>query len=369
MTSLSEIYGHEENLSKAIAESDSFEELLNICGVVPTEKAIFETRVDLGHDDHEGRIDIIQPTTAGIVIVEVQYGTSDNSHAKRLQNYATNFRKPAFVIWVAEKFRKDHAALFEQAKTPVLCATVSQSDDLLKLKKASPINWTKQSQAKRIKEAHSKFLELFPRLFRKGGRIDFVPMHRFFGGVKYQSLTSRRKRLYKDLYKKIVQRNKPIDFESNIMAVIEWYLAGLPKKTHFYLLKHPSFQQKKEEWMDEMACHWMLCNLNNDHPFLDFSYLYSMMDDLPRGRNHTDVYALEHSSRVSNLKARDFFNDEPWYEFSNEYDSSTVGPAGYFYNEYYYEQLSEWIEWQRCNWKKGDVVKDPNIHRWIPYEQ
>ena len=121
MTSLSEIYGHEENLSKAIAESDSFEDLLNICGVVPTEKAIFETRVDLGHDDHEGRIDIIQPTTAGVVIVEVQYGTSDNSHARRLQNYATNFRKPAFVVWVAEKFRKDHVALFEQEKTPVLC--------------------------------------------------------------------------------------------------------------------------------------------------------------------------------------------------------------------------------------------------------
>ena len=39
-TSLAEIYGHKENLSKAIASSDSFEELLNTCGVVSTEKAI-----------------------------------------------------------------------------------------------------------------------------------------------------------------------------------------------------------------------------------------------------------------------------------------------------------------------------------------
>ena len=30
---LSESYGHEENLSKAIASSESFEELLNTCGI------------------------------------------------------------------------------------------------------------------------------------------------------------------------------------------------------------------------------------------------------------------------------------------------------------------------------------------------
>lgn len=98
MPLLSEIYGHEEKLSRAIAVCESFKELLSICGVLPTEKAIFETRVDLGHDGCKDRIDIIQPTTAGVVIVEVQYGKSDNNHALRLQNYATNFRKPAFVF-------------------------------------------------------------------------------------------------------------------------------------------------------------------------------------------------------------------------------------------------------------------------------
>lgn len=288
MTSLSEIYGHEENLSKAIAESDSFEDLLNICGVVPTEKAIFETRVDLGHDDHEGRIDIIQPTTAGVVIVEVQYGTSDNSHARRLQNYATNFRKPAFVVWVAEKFRKDHVALFEQEKTPVLCATVSQSDDLLKLKKASPIYWTKQSQAKRIREAHKKCLELMEKLFvgkpsthcyEKG----FIPMQKFFGQTEYHSLSSARAGRYKTRNRKGGARNKAWDFEQNVQAIIEWYLQGLPKKTQFYLLKHPSFVQTKEQWKDEMACYWMLCNMYNDHPYVDMAY---ETDDAYRRLDH-----------------------------------------------------------------------------------
>ena len=167
MESLASIYGHEENLSKAIAKSESFVELLKNCRVVSNEKANFEKRVDSGHYDQEGRIDILQPTTAGIVIVEVQYGTSDSSHAKRLQNYATNFRRPAFIIWVAEKFRKEHVALFEQAKTPVLCARAIQNEDGIQLKKASPINWTKQSQAKRVKEAHKVCRAYEKTVYRK----------------------------------------------------------------------------------------------------------------------------------------------------------------------------------------------------------
>lgn len=277
MTSLSDIYGHEENLSKAISASASFEELLNICGVVSTDKSIFETRVDRGHDGREGRIDIIQPTTAGVVIVEVQYGTSDSSHARRLQNYASNFRRPAFVIWIAEEFRKEHIAIFEQAKTPVLCAKVIETEDGLTLRKASPIFWTKQTQAKRVKEAHKKCVELMEKLFsgqpstycyEKG----FIPMQRFFGQTTYTSLSKARKDRYRDRYKGAAPRNKAWDFEANVEAIIEWYLQGHPKKTQFYLLKHSSFIQAKEQWKDEMACHWMLCNLSNDHPYLDMSY-------------------------------------------------------------------------------------------------
>ena len=165
MTSLPELYGHEENLSKAVAASSALERLLAACGVVATDKALFETQVDLGHDDRSGRIDIIQPTTAGIVIVEVQYGNSDGSHARRLQNYASHFRYPAFAIWIAEKFRIDHTTMFELAKTPVLCAKVHHSGEELILTKASPIYWTKKSQAMRIKESHKKYLRLAARLF------------------------------------------------------------------------------------------------------------------------------------------------------------------------------------------------------------
>ena len=373
MESLASIYGHEENLSKAIAKSDSFEELLNTCGVVSTEKAIFETRVDRGHDDHEGRIDILQPTTAGIVIVEVQYGTSDSSHAKRLQNYATNFRRPAFIIWVAEKFRKEHVALFEQAKTPVLCARVIQNEDGIQLKKASPINWTKQSQAKRVKEAHKKCVELMKKLFTgkpSTNRYEkgFIPMSRFFGAIKYQSVSNSRSRLYKDRYKKKEPRNKPIDFEANIMAIIEWYLQGLPKKTHFYLLKHPSFLQTKELWKDEMACHWMLCNLGNDHPYLDYSYLFAF-DELPTGNNKSDVRNIDHFSRRHQRSTRDFFNDQPFYAICmNEHDSKNYPPPGYRINHDYYEQLNKWITNVEKTWKPGVVIEDPNIHRYYPIE-
>ena len=290
--SLSEIYGHEENLSKAIASSESFEELLNTCGVVSTEKAIFETRVDRGHDDHEGRIDILQPTTGGIVIVEVQYGTSDGSHAKRLQNYATNFRKPAFIIWVAEKFRKEHTALFQQAKTPVLCAKVSQSEDGIKVKKASPINWTKQSQAKRVREAHKKCLELMGKLFARreikrqyyNDEIEFLPMQSFMGGpFKKDNTWTRELSSYGAKF-------NPWDFEANVQRIIEHYLKGFPKKTHFYLLKHPSFVSTKEAWKDEMACYWMLANIGNDHPYLDMSCHLEVKSDC----NYRDI---NHDSR------------------------------------------------------------------------
>ena len=302
MPLLSEIYGHEENLSRAIAVCESFKELLCICGVIPTEKAIFETRVDLGHDGCKGRIDIIQPTTAGVVIVEVQYGKSDNSHALRLQNYATNFRKPAFVIWVAEEFRKDHVALFEQANIPVLCARVKETEAGLSLKKASPIFWTKQSQEKRVKEAHKKCLELMKKLFagkpsQSHYEKGYLPMQKFFGQTIYQSLSAVRKNRYRDRYKKKCPRNKAWDFEANVEAIIEWYLQGLPKKTQFYLLKHSSFVYTKEQLKDEMACYWMLCNINNDHPYLDMAY-------------ETDplIRRLDHESRDGSY----FWDRFPW---------------------------------------------------------
>ena len=234
--SLSEIYGHEENLSKAIASSESFEELLNTCGVVSTEKQSLKPELTEGTMIMKDE-STYQPTTGGIVIVEVQYGTSDGSHAKRLQTTHPNFRKPAFIIWVAEKFRKEHTALFEQAKTPVLCAKVSQSEDGIKIKKASPINWTKQSQAKRVREAHKKCLELMGKLFARreikrqycNDEIEFLPMQSFMGRpFKKDNTWTRELSGYGAKF-------NPWDFEANVQRIIEHYLKGFPKKTHFYL--------------------------------------------------------------------------------------------------------------------------------------
>ena len=68
-------YGHEENLSKAIANSKTLKDLLVKCGSEITEEASFEQKVEKGHQGHMGRIDIVQPTSSGIVIIEVQYGS------------------------------------------------------------------------------------------------------------------------------------------------------------------------------------------------------------------------------------------------------------------------------------------------------
>ena len=200
--------------------------------------------------------------------------------------------------------------------------------------------------------------------FKKG----FIPVYRFFGSVRYQSLSSHIKRAKKDYYKNLQPRNKPIDFESNIEAVIEWYLQGLPKKTQFYLFKHPSFMLMKEVLKDEMACHWMLCNITNNHPYLDYSYLYAV-SELPFGRNHSDVYRLDNMSRKSSRHTRDFFRSEPWYDFSSQSDHELIGPVGYVENDEYYYQLNNWVQEQRKSWEPGIVVMPHQIHRWIKPNQ
>ena len=115
-----------------------------------------------------------------------------------------------------------------------------------------------------------------------------------------------------------------------------------------------------------MACHWMLCNLNNDHPYIDYSYLYAVKK-LPFGSNKSDVKSLSHFSRKSAGDTRDFFFSEPFYKICwNEYDDKTVCPPGHYANEDFYEQLNNWINKVRKTWRPGIVIKDPNIHRYYP---
>jgi len=364
LSALKERFGHEENLSKAIAGSPSFRALLNQCGVEITEKAIFETRVDLGHDGREGRIDIIQPTTSGVVIVEVQYGTSDGAHAERLQNYATNFRKPAFVIWIAESFRKDHVARFEQAKTPVLCARAKLSDGKLTLAKASPITWTKTSQAKRAIEAHKKYLELSKKLFSKSKDRHFEPMHRFFGAIN-QLTSAKRKKQRDDRMTK--PRNKPIDFERNIEAIIDYYLCGLPKKSKFYLFKHPSFVELKETLKDEMACHWMIANLNNDHPYLDYAFLESIdTESFYFGRNRSDFKRPDHLTRKSHHMIKHCLTSSPWYDWDNH--ELGAPPEGMARNSMRLFEMNAWIRKWEEEWRPGIYIQNPGFKDFIPVD-
>ena len=87
----------------------------------------------------------------------------------------------------------------------------------------------------------------------------YLAMQKFFGQKIYQSLSAARRNRYRDRYKKC-PINNAWDLEANVEAIIEWYLEGLSQKTQFHLLKNSSFVYTKEQWKDEMACYWMLCN-------------------------------------------------------------------------------------------------------------
>ena len=266
--SLKEKYGHEENFSKAIAESITFSSLLEKCGAKITEDPSFEKRVDKGHEGHEGRIDIVQPTSAGIVIVEVQYGRSDNNHARRLENYAANYRKPAFVIWVAESFRTEHKNIFQHSKTPVLCARASLSDNNLVLKQASPITWTKQTQSKRVQESNKKCKELMERLFSEKF-VEYKSIESFF-----QDKKSKRHNNLKTVYDEINEpRVKGWDFEGLVESIIDYYFFGLPKKTKYFVLKHSAFLEYKNDLKNKLKEYWEETNKDNDHPYVDYTFL------------------------------------------------------------------------------------------------
>lgn len=157
---LSKVYGHEEVLSRVIAEDGYLTELLGELGVKTTDKPELEKKVRLGHDQHAGRLDIYQPTTIGDVIVEVQYGRADYHQADRLQNYAKNFHQTALVIWIAESFSNEMLHRFLGAKTPVYCVKASYQDEKLALKNRTPKAHVLAKQDKRINQSKKKAKEL-----------------------------------------------------------------------------------------------------------------------------------------------------------------------------------------------------------------
>ena len=159
-STLKEKYGHEENLSRALGEGREFSNLLADYEISITHAPAYEVHVQRGHDNQSGRIDVLLSTNKGTVIVEVQYGYSDSSHSKRLQNYASNFSSTTLIVWVAEQFSDKAIKQFELAKIPVLCVEASLNNQELILKPVSAKKHVLGSQRKRIKANKNRLLQL-----------------------------------------------------------------------------------------------------------------------------------------------------------------------------------------------------------------
>jgi hypothetical protein len=126
-TTLQVRFGHEENFSRYLLESGQFEQLLARAGFAVAGEGALEVPVAKGHEGREGRLDIYQPTTAGVVIGEMQYGTSDSNHRNRFAGYAKSVTSPAAIVWVAERFRDKDLQAVAGSKVPVLCVTAKLS--------------------------------------------------------------------------------------------------------------------------------------------------------------------------------------------------------------------------------------------------
>jgi hypothetical protein len=127
MTTLKAKFGHEENFSRYLLESGQFESLLSRAGFRLAGEGELEVPVRYGHEGREGRLDIHQPTTAGVVIGEMQYGTSDSNHRNRFGGYIKSVANAAAVVWVAERFRDKDLAAVAASKVPILCVEAKQS--------------------------------------------------------------------------------------------------------------------------------------------------------------------------------------------------------------------------------------------------
>jgi hypothetical protein len=128
-TALQTRFGHEENLSRYLLESGQFAQLLSRAGFRLAGNGELEVPVAYGHEGKSGRLDIHQPTTAGVVIGEMQYGTSDSNHRNRFSGYVKSVANAAAVVWVAERFRDKDLADVATSKVPVLCVQAKEAAD------------------------------------------------------------------------------------------------------------------------------------------------------------------------------------------------------------------------------------------------
>lgn len=161
MTILSQKFGHEENFSRYLLESGQFEALLCRAGFNVAGKGDLELPVRYGHKGCEGRLDIHQPTTAGVVIGEMQYGVSDSNHRNRFAGYAKSVSNPAAIFWVAEGFRAKDLEAVSASKVPVICVQAKLVAGEVRLTAIGGARLSAQSLDRRVKkqnEEASKYL-------------------------------------------------------------------------------------------------------------------------------------------------------------------------------------------------------------------
>lgn len=149
MTVLSQRFGHEENFSRYLLESGQFEALLRRAGFRVAGVGDLELPVRYGHQGCEGRLDIHQPTTAGVVIGEMQYGVSDSNHRNRFAGYAKSVSNPAAIFWVAEGFRAKDLEAVSASKVPVVCVQAKLIDGEVRLNAVGGARLSAQSASKR----------------------------------------------------------------------------------------------------------------------------------------------------------------------------------------------------------------------------
>ena len=119
-----------------------------------------ELPVAKGHKNHGGRLDIYQPTTAGAVIGEMQYGVSDSNHRNRFDGYAKSVANPAAIVWVAESFRDKDIKAVAASKVPVVCVKAAlTSDGEVRLVAIGGARLSAQSLEKRVASANKQAWE------------------------------------------------------------------------------------------------------------------------------------------------------------------------------------------------------------------
>jgi hypothetical protein len=121
-------FGHEEELSRRIA-THHMEWLLAQMAATPQGAPSLERHVIEGAPDRKGRLDILQQSDRGMIIVENQYGTSDSAHFVRLDGYARSVPGTYCVVWIAERFRQVDIERAQSLEIGVWCVEVADDAD------------------------------------------------------------------------------------------------------------------------------------------------------------------------------------------------------------------------------------------------